>query len=40
MAVGIHTITTESVHKSDFALVGHAVPLGAFAAFIGSNAEM
>jgi hypothetical protein len=39
MAVGIHTITTETVHKSDFALMGHAVPWSAFAVFTGFNAE-
>jgi hypothetical protein len=38
-AAGIHTITKETVHKSIFALMGHAVPSGAFAAFAGIVAE-
>jgi hypothetical protein len=38
-AAGIHTITKETVHKSIFALMGHAVPSGAFAAFAGIIAE-
>ena len=38
MAAGINTITTETVHKSDFALSGHAVPASAFAVFGGPGA--
>ena len=30
-AAGIHTITNETVHKSNFALVGEAVPVSAIA---------
>jgi len=29
MAAGINTIYTETVHKSTFALMGHAVPMSA-----------
>jgi len=29
MAAGIHTIFIETVHKSTFALMGHAVPASA-----------
>ena len=35
MAAGIHTIYTETVHKSTFALMGHAVPIERFAVFTG-----
>jgi hypothetical protein len=35
MAAGIHTIYPETVHKSIFALMGHAVPSSAFAVFAG-----
>jgi hypothetical protein len=38
-AAGIYTITKETVHKSIFALTGHAVPSGAFAAFAGITAR-
>jgi hypothetical protein len=35
MAADIHIITIEIVHKSTFALAGHAVPRERFAAFSG-----
>ncbi|CAN5738405.1 hypothetical protein BH10ACI4_BH10ACI4_19170 [soil metagenome] len=40
MAAGIHTITTETVHKSIFALAGHAVPVGAFAVFVSKSPKL
>ncbi|WP_213807612.1 hypothetical protein [Granulicella sp. dw_53] len=39
MAAGIQTITKETVHKSIFALEGQAVPVSAFAVFIGIFAK-
>ncbi|MBB5316614.1 hypothetical protein HDF09_001264 [Edaphobacter lichenicola] len=35
MAAGINTTYIETVHKSTFALMGHAVPASALPCFIG-----